>query len=327
MPFIHIPDPWRLPESETTSESVYINRRRFLSALGLGGVSALGLLAGCRNGDAGAQETHPASKTGALSSTTDHLYPAGRNPAFTLDRPLTPDYIAAKYNNFYEFTTSKDVYRYVERFQTRPWQVEVKGLVDKPGVFDIDDLVRMMPLEERLFRFRCVEAWAMAVPWTGFPFRALLEKVQPRSNAKYVRMLTFLNPEQAPGQKADWFPWPYYEGLSIEEAMNELTMLATGIYGRELPPQHGAPIRLVTPWKYGYKSIKSIVLIELVERKPATFWNDLASDEYDFYANVNPYIPHPRWSQARERMIDTGEYRETMLYNGYAPYVAHLYKS
>ena len=203
----------------------------------------------------------------------------------------------------------------------------MKGLVEKPQTFDLDDLVRMMPLEERLYRFRCVEAWAMAIPWTGFPFKALLDKVQPMSDAKYVRMLTSLRPSEAPGQQAKTFPWPYYEGLTIEEAMNELTLLATGIYCHDLPVQHGTPIRMVTPWKYGYKSIKSIALIELVHEKPRTFWYDEAPSEYDFYANVNPYIPNLRWSQATERMLDTHEKRETMLYNGYAPYVAHLYKT
>lgn len=309
-----------------------MHRRRFLKTMGFGGISALGLLTGCDgfntrkydnpNTDAVLQ---PPSRGLPQASRTSDLYPAPHNPAFELDRPLTPEYTANKYNNFYEFTMSKDVYNYIHKFRTRPWEVEVKGLVKKPQTFDLDDLVRAMPLEERLYRFRCVEAWAMAVPWTGFPFKALLDRVEPESSAKYVRMLTFLRPSEASVQQADWFPWPYYEALTIEEAMNDLTLLATGIYGKEMPPQHGAPIRLVTPWKYGYKSIKSIVLIELTSEKPRTFWHDVAPSEYDFEANVNPYIPHPRWSQASERMLDTNERRDTMLYNGYAPYVAHLY--
>ncbi|MBM3265440.1 MAG: protein-methionine-sulfoxide reductase catalytic subunit MsrP [candidate division Zixibacteria bacterium] len=331
MPFIHIPPGWKIPESRATPETVYIGLRGFLKTIGWGVAGAMGLWAGCGSGKSNPDAVAtpiPATGSTADVSTTGDLYPARRNPRFgRLDRPLTSEYSASMYNNFYEVTTSKDVWRYVERFQTHSWQIEVSGLVEKPQVFDIDDLIRSMPLEERLYRFRCVEAWAMAVPWTGFPFRALLDRVQPKSSAKYVRLLTFFRPEEAPGQNAPWFPWPYYEGLTLAEASNELTLLAIGIYGRELPAQDGALIRLVVPWKYGYKSIKSIVSIELTAEKPSTFWNDEASNEYDFDANVNPYVPHPRWSQARERMIDTGEFRDTQLYNGYAPYVAHLYKT
>ena len=200
------------------------------------------------------------------------------------------------------------------------------SLVDRPKVYDLDDLVRRMPLEERLYRFRCVEAWAMAVPWTGFPMKALINEVQPKSSARYVRMVTFQRPEQAPGQKSQpWYPWPYFEALTMEEAMNELTLLGTGIYGHALPKQHGAPIRLVAPWKYGFKSIKSIVSIEFTDKQPPTFWNKLAPSEYDFWANVNPNVPHPRWSQATERLISTGERVPSQLYNGYGEYVAHLY--
>jgi sulfoxide reductase catalytic subunit YedY len=255
------------------------------------------------------------------------LYPARRNPGFTLDRTLTDERVAAAYNNFYEFTTDKEEVRnLVGAFRIRPWQVEVGGLVEKPRIYDVDDLVRRLPLEERLYRFRCVEAWAMAVPWTGFTLKALINEVRPLSAARYVRMVTFYKPDQARGQKFQhWYPWPYYEGLTMAEATNVLTFLVTGIYGHELPKQHGAPIRLITPWKYGFKSIKSIVQIEFVEKQPPTFWS-AASSEYDFWANVNPKVPHPRWSQATERLIDTGERVPTQLYNGYAEQVAHLYK-
>jgi sulfoxide reductase catalytic subunit YedY len=199
-------------------------------------------------------------------------------------------------------------------------------LVEKPHVFDIDDLVRALPLEERLYRFRCVEAWAMAVPWTGLPLRALIEKLQPLSSARFVRFVSFMNPDIAPNQSRAYGPWPYTEGLTMGEAMNELALLATGIYGRPLPKQHGAPLRLVVPWKYGFKSIKSIVKIEFTAEQPRTFWNNNRPKEYDFVANVRPDIPHPRWSQATERLIDTGQRRPTLPYNGYGEWVADLYK-
>jgi sulfoxide reductase catalytic subunit YedY len=204
--------------------------------------------------------------------------------------------------------------------------VEVSGLVHKPRAFDVDDLLRLMPIEERLYRLRCVEAWSMAVPWTGFPLRALLDLVEPQGKATHVSMTTFYKPFTARGQLAFWYPWPYHEGLTLAEAMNELTFLAVGIYGHPLPKQHGAPVRLVVPWKYGYKSIKSIVKIELIDYQPPTFWNTLQGLEYDFAANVNPNVPHPRWSQARERLIGfAGRYVPTEIYNGYGKYVAGLY--
>jgi len=317
MASIHIPRGWEIPENQATSEEVYLNRRRFLRELGLVG---LGTLAG---------SALACGTDKAANASPSSLYPAQRSPAYAVDRPLTPESIAAGYNNFYEFTTDKRRVRLlVDRFETQPWQVEVGGLVENPGVYDVDDLVRRMPLEERLYRFRCVEAWAMTVPWTGFPFRALMDEVKPLSSARYVRLVTFLRPEQAPGQQNQpWYPWPYFEGLTLREAANELTLLATGIYGHELPKQHGAPIRLVVPWKYGFKSIKSIVLIEFVEAQPPTFWNQLQPAEYDFGANVDPEVPHPRWSQATERLIDTGDRVPTRLYNGYGGYVAHLYKT
>lgn len=314
MSLIRIPRGWEIPERLATPEAVYLNRRRFLKELGTAGLGLTGLALA-----AGADRA--AAEDGAA------LYPAKRNPAYALDRALTEEKVAASYNNFYEFTTSKDEVREkVEKFQPHPWQVEIKGLVHNPRVYDFDELVRRMPLEERLYRHRCVEAWAMAVPWTGFPLKALIDEVQPLGSARYVRMLSFNRPDQAPGQRwQPWYPWPYFEGLSLAEATNELAFMATGIYGHELPKQHGAPLRLATPWKYGFKSIKSIVTIEFVEAQPATFWNQIAPSEYDFYANVNPAIPHPRWSQATEKLIGTGERVPTQRYNGYGEYVAKLY--
>lgn len=324
MASIHTAKNWQIPERQATPEDTYINRRKFVKQLGLAGA---GLLATAGCGDAKGNAEVDASAQMEPTPTSD-LYPATRNAKFALDRPLTEEGVAATHNNFYEFTTNKDqVHRLVGKFQTRPWQVEVTGLVHKPKVYDIDELIRQMPLEERLYRFRCVEAWAMAVPWTGFPFKALIDQVQPQASARFVRLVTFYNPEQARGQKLEtWWPWPYYEGLTMEEATNELTLLGTGIYGHELPKQHGAPIRLIVPWKYGYKSIKSIVRIEFVAKRPATFWNDQAPREYDFWSNVDPAVPHPRWSQASEKLIGTGERVPTLPYNGYGEYVADLYK-
>jgi len=218
------------------------------------------------------------------------------------------------------------VWQAVGRFKTRPWQVQVGGLVEKPGVYDIEDLIRQMPLEERTYRMRCVEAWAMVVPWYGFPLRELMKTVMPKSGAKFVKFTSFLDPEVAPGQKrhAD-MPWPYTEGLTLDEAANELSFLAIGIYGHTLPGQHGGPVRLVVPWKYGYKSIKSVVAIEFTDQRPASFWNKAIPDEYGYEANVDPDVPHPRWSQRREKMLGTGEIYATQKFNGYGEQAAYLY--
>ncbi len=320
MAYIKIPKGWEIPENQATSESDYINRRKFIKNLGLGSAGALLFSStnACAQGSALEKQLEP-----FRSQTLD----AKKNENFTVERQMTDEIVAATYNNYYEFTTSKStVWKRVEKFKTRPWEIEISGLVEKPMTFDVDDLIKQMPIEERIYRFRCVEAWAMAVPWIGFPMKALLERVQPKAEAKYVRMLTFLDPEMAPQQNDPRLPWPYYEGLTLAEAMNDLTLLTVGIYGHVLPPQHGAPIRLIVPWKYGFKSIKSVVSIELTDKKPRTFWNTLAPREYDFEANVNPNVPHPRWSQASERMIGTGERLPTMLYNGYGNAVAHLYE-
>jgi sulfoxide reductase catalytic subunit YedY len=321
---------WEMPEREATPESDYWNRRRFLRAAGFGlaGLASGGLMtpAGAEEATAPPEKNGAATEDGALPAGSS-LYPAKRNKEYKLDRPLTPELNATSYNNFYEFSYTKDAVRFFARkLEPSPWSVEVTGAVAKPTKFDLDDLLRKVTLEERLYRFRCVEAWAMAVPWTGFPLSKLLDLVEPKSSAKYVRFLTFLKPEWAPNQRSQDWPWPYYEALTMAEARNELTLLATGLYGKPMPKQNGAPIRLVVPWKYGFKSIKSIVRIEVTEKQPATFWNTAAPNEYGFLANVNPKKPHPRWSQAQERMIDTGETRPTLPYNGYEELVAGMYK-
>ncbi len=322
---------WEIPEREATAEDAFLNRRKFMRSLGL---ASIGAVAGCSSGNG----TGPVDNTGdpvideTSGDTAVDLYPATTNSAFAeLDRPLTDEDVAGRYNNFYEFTITKDVWRNIGDFESRPWTTEVTGLVQNPQVFDIDDLTRLMPLEERLYRHRCVEAWSMAFPWTGFPMKALMDLVQPFSSARYVKMTSFLRPDQAKGQwdNPDW-PWAYTEGLTIEEAANELTLLATGIYGHELPDQHGAPIRLVVPWKYGFKGIKSIVRIEFTREKPATFWTQAAKTYYGFNSIVNPNVPHPNWSQATERFLENatvGDRRPTLLYNGYGDYVAHLYSA
>ncbi len=316
---IKIPKGWEIPENRVTPELVYINRRKFIKDLGLVGAGTLFLFGTnvCAQDDRVAKQLEPYQ---------EQKFEHKKNPDFTVKRQQTEEVVAATYNNFYEFTSSKStVWRRVERFKTRPWEIEISGLVEKPMVLDVDDLIKMMPLEERIYRFRCVETWAMVVPWIGFPMKALLEKVQPTSDAKYVQMTTFFDPKVAPQQNDPNLPWPYLEGLTLAEAMNDLTLLVVGIYGHILPPQHGAPIRLIVPWKYGFKSIKSIVSIELTKKKPRNFWNVILPREYGFEANVNPNVPHPRWSQATEWMIGTMERHPTLIYNGYGDAVAHLY--
>jgi sulfoxide reductase catalytic subunit YedY len=243
-----------------------------------------------------------------------------------LGNALTPYDSVTTYNNFYEFTLSKEgVALAAQDFQTTPWQVEVGGLVRQPRTFDLDDIAQFGE-EERIYRMRCVEAWSMVIPWQGFPLRKLLEAVEPTSEAQFVRFETLLDKERMPGQRGGSLPWPYVEGLRLDEAMHDLTLMATGLYGKPMPPQNGAPLRLVVPWKYGFKSIKSIVRIDLVAEMPPTTWAVLAPHEYGFYANVNPEVPHPRWSQASERVIGTGRRKKTLLFNGYGEEVAHMYE-
>jgi sulfoxide reductase catalytic subunit YedY len=245
---------------------------------------------------------------------------------FKTNETLTPLKDITNYNNFYEFSTVKEsVASESKGFITKPWTVSVEGLVNKPRTFDLDELLSF-PLEERVYRLRCVERWSMVIPWIGFPLAKLLEKVEPTDQAKYVAFQTLYDPKRMPNQRTGVLEWPYVEGLRLDEAMHPLTILATGLYGEVLPPQDGAPIRLVVPWKYGFKSIKSIVRIQLVANEPPTTWNIQASSEYGFYSNVNPNVSHPRWSQAMERRIGEYRMRDTLMFNGYADQVAHLYE-
>jgi sulfoxide reductase catalytic subunit YedY len=293
---------WAIAESAATPETVFLDRRRLVQGMGLAGIAL-------------------ASGTGPASAQT------ARNPAYTLgDRQLTPEKFATSYNNFYEFSLSKTVTPMSDALKARPWRIKIDGLVEKPFEIDADELIAKMPIEERLYRFRCVEAWAMAVPWTGFPLAKLVEFAKPTSGAKYIVMKTFLDKAIAPEQKKFWYPWPYTEGLTLDEARNDLAFMATGIYGKSLPNQNGAPLRLATPWKYGFKSVKSINQISFTAEKPKTFWEGLQASEYGFWANVNPQVPHPRWSQAEERVLGTNDRVPTLLFNGYEAEVAGLYK-
>ena len=296
--------------SEVTPEHLYLSRRQFLKAVGLLGVGAA--LAACGVGPT-PEATVPADLQ--TSTSTDEL-----------GDPLNTYEEITNYNNFYEFTEDKrGVAVLAEDFKSSPWQVEVYGLVNQPKTFGLEDLLKKFPQQERIYRLRCVEAWSMVIPWAGFPLSALLKEVEPLSNAKFVRFETLMDSDQMPGQKSRFYPWPYQEGLRLDEAMHDLTILATGLYGKPLPNQDGAPIRLVVPWKYGFKSIKSIVKIELVDTKPDTFWSTIAPNEYGFYSNVNPEVSHPRWSQSSERRIGETGRRPTLMFNGYADQVASLY--
>jgi len=311
---------WEMPEAQATPESVFMNRRAFIAA----GAGAASIAAGLAPAEA-QWLSSSAPNLARIPDPTDDLYPARRNEAFTLDRPVTEEVITAGYNNYYEFGTSKNIWKQAEAKKTRPWTVTVDGLVEKPFEIGVDDLIRRSQLEERLYRFRCVEGWSMAVPWTGFPMRAFLDLAKPTSAAKYVRFETFQNPRVAPGQRQTWYPWPYSEGITIEEAANELPMLVTGVYGKPLRNQFGAPIRLILPWKYGFKSAKAITRISFLAERPKSFWEQLQPAEYGFWANVNPKVPHPRWSQADEQVLGTQQRVPTLLHNGYAEQVASLY--
>ena len=313
---------YALPASKITPEATFWNRRQFLRGLAL---AASGVaLYGCGS------KVNVSSEeivTDLPPRPSDVLYPPARNGKYqAADRTLTPAGIAGRYNNFYEFTTDKaDVARLASKLTIDPWTIQVSGLVQKPFQIGFEDLIKKFPLEERVYRMRCVEAWSMVVPWIGFPFQKFVEFCRPLLSAKYVRFISFYQPQEAVGQRENGYPWPYYEGLRLDEATNELALMTTGIYGKPLPKQHGAPVRLIVPWKYGQKSPKSIVKIEYVSEQPRTFWNDLGPDEYSFLSNVDPGVPHPRWSQATERDIGTGLRIPTLKYNGYAEFVESLY--
>jgi sulfoxide reductase catalytic subunit YedY len=304
---------WEMPESRTTDEKLYLRRRELVAGLAAG--SILAGLPGCGE-ETVAQE----------QGLAPDRYPAPRNGRYVLDRPLTEEDLATGYNNFYEFGSHKQIAKAAQALTLRPWQVRIDGLVETERTLDAEELVRKLPLEERLYRHRCVEAWSMAVPWTGFPLAALVDLARPLGSARYLRMETFQNPGEAPGQRAAWYPWPYVEGLTLAEATNELAFVATGLYGRPIPKQNGAPLRLVTPWKYGFKSIKAITRFTFTERRPVGFWETIQASEYGFWANVNPDVPHPRWSQATERPLGGEGEVPTQLFNGYAAFVADLYR-
>ena len=306
---------WEIPDRLATPEHLVFNRRSFMA----GGASALALAPY----SAHAQRVSDLDK---IPDPTADLYPAKRNEKYALDRPITEERINGNYNNFYEFSTSKSLAAQAQVLPIRPWTVKIDGMVEKPMEVGIDDLIRKMTLEERTYRHRCVEAWSMAIAWTGFPFAKLVDFAKPLGSAKYVRMETFNDPKVAPGLRQRWYPWPYIEGLTMAEATNELAFLATGAYGHPIAKQHGAPLRLAVPWKYGFKSIKSIVRVSFTDQRPKGMWEALQASEYGFWANVNPAVPHPRWSQATEEDITTHERIPTQLFNGYGAYVADLYK-
>ena len=317
-----IKKPSDINSSEITDRQVYLNRRLFMrGAILAGSVAATGLLYRRLNPPPAVIEARP--KIAVVLAPSDEAI----SKAFKVNEALTSLEDITNYNNFYEFSPVKEEVASAARgFVTRPWQVTVGGLVNKPRVFDLDALLKLAPQEERVYRLRCVEGWSMVIPWVGFPLNALLKQVEPLSSAKYVAFQTLLDPERMPNQNTGLLEWPYVEGLRLDEALHPLTILATGLYGETLPPQDGAPIRLVVPWKYGFKSIKSIVKITLVEDQPPTTWNIEAPGEYGFYSNVNPDVSHPRWSQRYERRIGEYRSRETLLFNGYAEQVAHLYE-
>lgn len=296
--FIHKRRGWEVSESQVTPEALFLNRRTLI-----GGLAALPLIG------------------------TAH---AAVNPKFAdAGKKVTPEDQNTTYNNFYEYGTSKSISNAAQALITSPWSITIDGLVDAPMTLDFADLMKKMAVEDRIYRHRCVEAWSMVVPWTGFALKDLVAMAKPTADAKYVRFETFNDPKMAPGQDPgsfDAYPWPYVEGLSMGEAMNELAFIATGAYGKDMPKSMGAPLRLHTPWKYGFKSIKSIVKISFVAEQPKNFWQILAPSEYGFWANVNPEVPHPRWSQATEEVLGTGERVPSVIYNGYGEMVAGLYK-
>ena len=297
-------------ENSITPSKVFFEKRETLKKIFLIGSSVL----------------LPSNYGSAFANILDNVQ---KNENFINTRPLTLEKYATTYNNFYEFGSSKNIWRSAQKLETNPWLVSIDGLVAKPLKIEAKELVELMgPIEERIYRHRCVEAWAMTLPWSGFEFSKLIEYVQPLNNAKYVQFETFLDPKIARGQKQKWYPWPYTEGITIQEASNTLTFMATGLYGKELPKQNGAPFRLVLPWKYGFKSIKSIKKITFTDRKPISFWENLQPSEYGFWANVNPNIPHARWSQENEKLIgDDIKVVPTQIFNGYGEYVEHLYNN
>ena len=325
-PSLRFPRGWEIVERDATAEHVFLARRDFVRALGNGGIVGAGLVA------AGWLTTACSQETSAKQQELDpaqrawqSLYPAQRNDLYKVTRPLTPEEDVLTYNNFYEFGSHKSISRAAQKMSIDPWSIEIGGRVEKPQTISFDKLVRAMPLEQRVLRHRCVEAWAMTVPWSGFTLSALIAYAKPLSSARYIAFETIANKDSMPGLRQTYYPWPYTEAVTIEEGMNELAFVATGAYGKPVSKQNGAPLRLLLPWKYGFKSIKSLVRISFTEKRPKTFWEKIAPSEYGFWANVNPEVPHPRWSQAKERLLGSGKKVPTRLYNGYGEFVASLY--
>ncbi|WP_395663310.1 protein-methionine-sulfoxide reductase catalytic subunit MsrP [Aestuariivirga sp.] len=302
---------WTIPEHQVTPEHVFLNRRSFMGAA------------------AGAMALAAARPALAAEDPSAALYPAKANPAYTdAQRPLTDERDATTFNNYYEFGSSKRIAAAAEKLPIRPWEVVLDGEVEKPITLGIDELLKQVTLEERIYRHRCVEAWSMVVPWTGFTVKSLVAIAKPTAEAKFLRFETFNMPDVAPGQKDGLFtsyPWPYVEGITLAEAMNDLPLMVTGAYGKPLPNSMGAPLRLHLPWKYGFKSIKGIVRVSFTRERPVSFWETLGPSEYGFWANVNPDVAHPRWSQATEQVLGSDERIPTLLYNGYGEQVAGLY--
>ena len=301
---------WNIENQYITDEKIFNSRRKILKNLALGSLFYAGM---------------SSIPKGGLSQSNLY-YPPKVNNLYKVNRPITKESDATTYTNFYEFGSSKNIWRRAAKLKTSPWTITIDGLVKKPLTIDIDDLLRKIGgIEERVYRFRCVESWSMTVPWSGFSLNKILSLVEPSSDAKFVKFETFYEPDIAPGQKQKWYPWPYQEGITIDEAKNDLSFIATGIYGKKLPNQNGAPLRLVIPWKYGFKSIKSIVKISFVSSRPKGLWEKIAPAEYGFWANVNPQISHPRWSQSTEQQLGIEGRVPTVIYNGYGPQVASLY--
>ena len=307
---------WEIPDSLATPEDIFLNRRSLLKGVAAGSIMAAPLVASLSRAAAAAGDADPSAG----------LYPVERNSRYVLGRELTSEEITSKYNNFYEFGSHKQIHKAAQKLEIRPWTVTIDGLVEQEKTIAIDDLLKRMALEERLYRHRCVEAWSMTIPWSGFPLAALVDFARPLGAAKYIVFETFQDAEMAPGQRQVWYPWPYREGLTMAEATNELAFMVTGAYGKPMAKQYGSPLRLAVPWKYGFKHIKSIVRVSFTETRPTTFWEALSPNEYGFWANVNPKVDHPRWSQATERFLATGEQLPTQLYNGYSEFVGDLYK-
>jgi sulfoxide reductase catalytic subunit YedY len=312
-----------VPSSEITPHSLYLSRRDFLKAAGI--VSAAAFLAACGVKLPATTETGSGSPTGTPTQSPPVPDDAQGQTSDEIGNPLNTFDEITNYNNYYEFSTNKQAVNSLSRnFKATPWAVEVGGLVQNPKTYALEDLLKFEQ-KERIYRLRCVEAWSMVIPWTGFELADLLKEAQPMTSAKYVHFVTLMDPSQLPGEGSPLYPWPYSEGLRLDEAMQRLTLIATGLYGQSLPNPNGAPLRLVVPWKYGFKSIKAIVKIELTEDRPQTMWNTIAPNEYGFFSNVNPEVDHPRWSQASERRIGESSRRPTLLFNGYADEVASLY--